>query len=85
MNTVYYGNHAYGVEAAAQTYFSRPAEKLTFSSRHCSRVSAGTVGYNPFQNPGLALERRNACWRRSQGTVRSPRQLPDASGSPISS
>src|SRR5262249_46754809 len=28
LNTVYYGNHAYGVEAAAQTYFSRRARNL---------------------------------------------------------
>ena len=27
LNTVYYGNHAYGVEAAAQTYFSRHAPR----------------------------------------------------------
>ena len=26
MNQVYYGNHAYGVEAAAQTYFSQARE-----------------------------------------------------------
>ena len=29
LNQVYYGNHAYGIEAASQTYFSRPAKKLT--------------------------------------------------------
>ncbi len=29
LNTVYYGNHAYGVEAASQTYFSRHAKDLT--------------------------------------------------------
>ena len=29
MNQVYYGNQAYGIEAAAQTYFSKPARKLT--------------------------------------------------------
>jgi penicillin-binding protein 1A len=29
MNHVYYGNHAYGIEAAAQTYFSEPARELT--------------------------------------------------------
>src|SRR5207244_5326704 len=28
MNQVYFGNHAYGVEAAAQTYFSRHAREL---------------------------------------------------------
>src|SRR6476659_5535373 len=31
LNQVYYGNHAYGIEAAAQTYFSKPASKLTLS------------------------------------------------------
>jgi penicillin-binding protein 1A len=29
MNQVYFGNHAYGVEAAAQTYFSKQAKDLT--------------------------------------------------------
>src|SRR5205085_6199993 len=29
LNTVYYGNHAYGVEAAAQTYYSKHARDLT--------------------------------------------------------
>ncbi len=29
LNPVYYGNLAYGVEAAAQTYFSKPARWLT--------------------------------------------------------
>ena len=29
MNQVYFGNHAYGVEAASQTYFSKPAKDLT--------------------------------------------------------
>ena len=29
LNQVYYGNLAYGIEAASQTYFSKPASKLT--------------------------------------------------------
>jgi penicillin-binding protein 1A len=29
LNQVYYGNHAYGIEAAAQTYFSKHARQLT--------------------------------------------------------
>ena len=31
LNQVYFGNHAYGVEAAAQTYFSKQARELTLS------------------------------------------------------
>src|ERR687896_2080024 len=31
LNQVYYGNQAYGIEAASQTYFSKPAAKLTLN------------------------------------------------------
>jgi penicillin-binding protein 1A len=60
MNTVYYGNHAYGVEAAAQTYFSRHAKKLSLLQ---SALLAGLPQvpsvYDPFKNPQRALQRRN--------------------------
>jgi penicillin-binding protein 1A len=29
LNTVYFGNNAYGVEAAAETYFNKSSENLT--------------------------------------------------------
>ena len=38
LNTVYYGNHAYGVEAAAQTYFSKHARELTLRQAALLRV-----------------------------------------------
>ena len=60
MNTVYYGNHAYGVEAAAQTYFSRHAKKLSLLQ---AAVLAGLPQapsvYDPFKNPARAIARRN--------------------------
>jgi penicillin-binding protein 1A len=60
MNTVYYGNHAYGVEAAAQTYFSKHARALTLSQ---SALLAGLPQapsiYDPFHNPQAALARRS--------------------------
>ena len=31
LNQIYYGSQAYGVEAAAQTYFSKPAKELTLA------------------------------------------------------
>ncbi len=31
LNEVYYGNHAYGIEAAAETYFNTTADKLNFA------------------------------------------------------
>ena len=48
LNTVYYGNHAYGVEAAAQTYFSKHASQLTLlaggaARRACRRRRRSTT------------------------------------------
>ena len=36
LNTVYFGEGAYGIEAAAETYFSKHASELTCRSRRCS-------------------------------------------------
>ena len=68
MNTVYYGNHAYGVEAAAQTYFSRHAKKLSLlQSALLAGLPQAPSIYDPFKNPERALERRNqvlaALWK----------------------
>ena len=60
MNTVYYGNHAYGVEAAAQTYFSRSARKLTLmQAALLAGLTQAPSVYDPFQYPARAIERRN--------------------------
>ena len=60
MNTVYYGNHAYGVEAAARTYFSRPASKLSvLQSALLAGLPQAPSNYDPFEQPKLAIARRN--------------------------
>ena len=60
MNTVYYGNHAYGVEAAARTYFSRRAKKLSLlQAALLAGLPQAPSVYDPFKNPTRALERRN--------------------------
>ena len=60
LNTVYFGNHAYGVEAASQTYFSKHARNLTLAQ---SALLAGLPQapsiYDPFHNPTAAVARRN--------------------------
>ncbi len=62
MNQVYYGNRAYGVEAAAQTYFSKSATDLTLAEAALDRrASAGTLVLRPVYPPG----RRQASPRRS--------------------
>ena len=60
LNTVYYGNHAYGIEAAAQTYFSRPARKLSImQSALLAGLPQAPSVYDPYQFPGRAIARRN--------------------------
>ncbi len=60
MNTVYFGNHAYGVEAAARTYFSRPASKLSvLQSALLAGLPQAPSVYDPFDYPERAIARRN--------------------------
>jgi penicillin-binding protein 1A len=64
MNQVYYGNHAYGIEAAAQTYFSRHAKTLTLAQ---SALLAGLPQapsiYDPLHRPAAAMARRDEVLR----------------------
>lgn len=60
LNTIYYGHGAYGIEAAANTYFSKSSKDLTLAE------AALLVGlpnapsrYDPTTNPEYALQRRN--------------------------
>jgi penicillin-binding protein 1A len=60
LNQVYFGNHAYGVEAAAQTYFAKPARDLNIveAALIAGMPQAPSV-YDPFQRPNEAVRRRN--------------------------
>ncbi|HEU5331872.1 MAG TPA: transglycosylase domain-containing protein [Actinocrinis sp.] len=60
LNLVYFGNGAYGIEAAAERYFSTSAAKLTVTQAAllAAVVNSPTL-YDPFQHPQQALERRN--------------------------
>ena len=59
LNQVYYGNLAYGVEAASQTYFDTPAADLTLgqASFLAGLVQAPAV-YDVFVNREAALDRQ---------------------------
>jgi penicillin-binding protein 1A len=60
LNTVYYGNHAFGIEAAAQTYFSRHASQLTLpQAALISGLPQAPSVYDPLVDPQAALRRRN--------------------------
>jgi penicillin-binding protein 1A len=60
LNTVYYGNHAYGVEAASQTYFSKHASELTLAQAALiAGLPQAPSTYDPFHDPQAALARRD--------------------------
>jgi penicillin-binding protein 1A len=68
MNQVYYGNHAYGIEAAAQTYFSKPARKLTLNqSALLAGLPQAPSVFDPFQRPAQAIARRDEVLRAMLG------------------
>jgi penicillin-binding protein 1A len=60
LNTVYFGNGAYGIQAAAQTYFGRPAADLTLPQ---AALLAGLIrapnDYDPVSHPNVAKRRRD--------------------------
>ncbi len=54
------GQTAVGVEAASETYFSKHASQLTLDEAALiAGLPQAPSVYNPFQNPGAALARRN--------------------------
>ncbi len=64
LNTVYYGGHAYGVHAASQTYFSKPAWKLTLGqSALLAGLTQAPSVYDPLNKPAAALRRRDQVLR----------------------
>lgn len=69
LNIAYYGDGAYGVEAAARHYFNTSSEKLTLAQ---AALLAGIVqspsAYNPVSNTKNALARRNVVLDRMQQT-----------------
>ena len=59
LNQVYYGNQAYGIEAASQTYFSKPAQELNLAeSALLAGLTQAPSSYDPFTTPARALARR---------------------------
>ncbi|HWQ83967.1 MAG TPA: transglycosylase domain-containing protein, partial [Anaerolineales bacterium] len=61
LNEIYYGNLAYGVEAAAETYFGLRADQLTLgqASLLAGLPQAPSV-YDVYTRPDLALQRHEA-------------------------
>ena len=76
LNDSYYGNGAWGIEAAAETYFNTSAAKLTMlESATLAGIVENPTRYDPITNPADALMRRNTVLARiaaTNPTVLSP-------------
>jgi penicillin-binding protein 1A len=60
LNTVYFGRGAYGIQAAAKTYFSKSVWQLTVPEAALLAGLIATPGhYDPVDHPGRARFRRN--------------------------
>jgi len=68
LNTVSFGSNAFGIEAAARTYFGVPADELTeLQAATLIGLLRATTYYNPVRNPGNAQQRRNVVLRLMVG------------------
>ena len=67
LNTIYFGDGAYGVDAAARNFFGVPVAQLSVTQ---SALLAGLVRapgtYDPRNSPELAVERRNVVLDRME-------------------
>jgi len=86
LNQVYFGSGAYGVEAAARTFFGKPANELTLAE--CA-LTAGMPKspsrYSPLVNESLALKRRAVVLKQmARNGMITREQLTAAKSSPLS-
>ncbi len=59
LNTVFFGNNAYGIQAAAETYFGKTAAELTFvEAAFLAGLVRSPSGFDPINEP----ERSRARW-----------------------
>ncbi len=72
LNTIYFGNGAYGVEQAARTYFDKHASQLTLpESALLAGIPPDPSGYDPVTHPRAAQVRRRLVLRQmlDQGLI----------------
>jgi 1A family penicillin-binding protein len=59
LNQIYYGNLAYGIEAASETYFAKPATDLTLAEAALlAGLPQSPAIYDPYSNPEGAKARQ---------------------------
>ncbi|MFC5995955.1 transglycosylase domain-containing protein [Pseudonocardia hispaniensis] len=85
LNIVYWGNGAYGIAAAARTYFGTTPDKLTVpQAALLAGMVRSTSGFDPVAHPQAALERRNLviAQMHEQGMINNA-QAEEAAASPL--
>jgi penicillin-binding protein 1A len=69
LNTVYFGNHSYGIQAAAETYFGVSASELDVGQAALlAGIIRNPVTYNPARYPERAENRRVVAIERMRDT-----------------
>ena len=72
LNIIPFGKHAYGIQAAAQTYYDKPVAALTLAQMAMlAGVPKAPEAGNPINGPQRALDRRNLILTRmlEQGSI----------------
>jgi len=60
LNVAYFDNHSYGIQVAAQTYYSVNASQLTLpEAAMLAGIVQSPTAYDPFAYPAAALQRRS--------------------------
>ena len=79
LNQIFFGGNAYGIKAAANTFFAKDPEDLTVEEGAClvGMVNKPTR-YNPALNPEQSLARRNHVLRQMKKTEYISRQELDS-------
>ncbi len=85
LNTIYFGNGAYGIQQASRTYFDKRAKRLTLAeSALLAGLPADPSLYDPTQHPRAAKQRRRYVLQTmvDQGKI-TTRQLRTAARAPL--
>jgi penicillin-binding protein 1A len=85
LNEVFYGRHAYGAQAGAQTFYSTSALRLTLpQAALLAGLPQAPSSYDPLRQPDDALARRNEVLRAmwTHGYI-TPAEYSQASASPL--
>src|SRR3970282_2817799 len=81
LNQVYFGHGAYGVEAAAQTYFKKSVEQLTLAeAAMLAGLPSAPTRFSPITEPGRARRRRDHVLNRMVEMKVITRAQADAAG-----